>query len=81
MAYVKIFESWDNDFAWRDRNCKVCSKSFGFPPYPKSGCKIETALLKSFFGDGELSDDIKEQMGYNGSPDFRCKEYDVITQS
>ena len=74
MAYTKIFESWQADFDWRQENCRKCTKT-------GTGCNLEDALLISFFGDGELPDEIKGQLGYVGTIDFRCKEYDAVTKS
>ena len=73
MAYTKIFGSWQADFDWRQENCRKCVKT-------GTGCDLEDALLISFFGDGKLPDEITERLGYDGTINFRCKEYDAITK-
>ena len=73
MAHTRIFGSWEADFAWRQENCKKCIKT-------GTGCDLEDALLISFFGDGELSDEMKERLGYDGTVTFRCKEFDAVTK-
>jgi hypothetical protein len=73
MAHTRIFGSWEADFAWRQENCKKCVKT-------GTGCDLEDALLISFFGSGDLSAEMCSRLGYNGSPDFRCKEYDAVTK-
>ena len=85
MAHTKIFGSWEADFAWMKDNCNKCSKSWknrtgSIYHVDYNPCDLEDALLISFFGDGELPDEMKERLGYDGTVTFRCKEFDAITK-
>ena len=68
MIYADIFDSYEQDREWRDRNCLVCKKSFA-----NSGkaCEIEDALILSFFGSRPVSDAIRERIDGD-----RCKEFE-----
>ena len=73
MAYTKLFGSWEADNAWRIANCKKCKNVFSITNH--KGCDIEEELLVTFFAEDDLSDEMKQRIGYDGTVTFRCKEF------
>ena len=50
---------------WIDRNCMRCIK---YNPEEATGeCEIDDALISAYLGDGEVTEEIAERMGYRSA--------------
>ena len=59
---VRPFDSGTHYTAWMNRNCIGCSK-FDAAEY-RGRCEIDGALGEAYFGDGRVSGEIADRMGY-----------------
>jgi len=79
---TRPFSSGSQYDDWTSSNCDRCTKGYHLQPDGEwPNCKIEGALLKAYFGSGEIDDEIAELMGYNSVEQpaygWKCNEYDA----
>ena len=68
---VRPFSCGSQHGDWRASNCDRCTKYNHDPKLSK--CEIDRAILKAQFGDGTVTDEIANRMGYhdnNGKDGF-----------
>jgi len=77
---IRPFSNGSQFCDWQSRNCDRCTKYVaGIDDISKSVCEIDIALGKSMWGDGSVSEEIGERMGY-GDPlayNWDCTEREM----
>jgi hypothetical protein len=66
---------------WEESNCGRCRKASFGEGLPT--CPLQLALMTACFGDGSVSDDIAERIGFTeheGHYCWPCKELDDATR-
>jgi hypothetical protein len=66
---------------WSDACCRRCKKGADIDnPPPRCPCDIEQALLEACFGDGTVSREIADRMGYERADRYcwPCRELELV---
>lgn len=71
--HIRLFANGDEWRTWKHNNCRLCVKRW--PGDGPARCDLEEAIASASILAGTVAPEIAARLGYVGSPEFRCQEF------